>query len=388
MIKYLGSKRLLIPAIRALVAAVPHARRVCDPFSGTARVGHALKRDGFAVAANDVNLFATTLARCWVEADLERHGEDAAALLDELAHVQPEAGWFTDTFCVQSRYFRPENGARIEAIRNAIARKALDPVLESVLLTALLQAADRVDSTCGLQMAYLKQWAPRAHTPLELRVPELAPAARHGPCEAHCGEAEDFVAAHAADVIYLDPPYNQHSYLGNYHVWETLVRWDAPECYGVARKRADCKQRRSEFNSRRRCGDALARVIARCDARVLIVSFNDEGHLTRDEITALLATRGPVHVHEIDYKRYVGAQIGIYNPSGERVGAVSHLRNKELLFVVDVAGTGVRWDEVLAAACAGLALTSASAATRSGRATRSGTGRASPRPASQADSHP
>jgi adenine-specific DNA-methyltransferase len=30
----------------------------------------------------------------------------------------------------------------------------------------------------------------------------------------------------------------------------------------------------------------------------------------------------------------VGAQIGIYNPSGEKVGRVSHLRNKEVLFIV------------------------------------------------------
>ena len=42
-------------------------------------------------------------------------------------------------------------------------------------------------------------------------------------------------------------------------------------------------------------------------------------------------------VLEVDYRRYVGAQIGIYNPKGAKVGAVSHLRNKELIFV---AGRG------------------------------------------------
>ena len=42
------------------------------------------------------------------------------------------------------------------------------------------------------------------------------------------------------DLAYLDPPYNQHRYFTNYHVWETLVAWDAPEAYGVARKRVDC----------------------------------------------------------------------------------------------------------------------------------------------------
>ena len=43
--------------------------------------------------------------------------------------------------------------------------------------------------------------------------------------------------------------------------------------------------------------------------------------------------RGLVRTFESDYKRYVGAQIGIYNPSGEKVGKVSHLRNTEYLYV-------------------------------------------------------
>ena len=37
---------------------------------------------------------------------------------------------------------------------------------------------------------------------------------------------------------------------------------------------------------------------------------------------------------EHDFKRYVGAKIGIHNPQGRRVGRVSHLRNKEFLYVV------------------------------------------------------
>ena len=47
----------------------------------------------------------------------------------------------------------------------------------------------------------------------------------------------------------------------------------------------------------------------------------------------LLRPRGYVGVVAVDHKRYVGARIGIYNPSGERVGKVSHVDNKELFFV-------------------------------------------------------
>ena len=101
----------------------------------------------------------------------------------------------------------------------------------------------------------------------------------------------------------------------------------------MARKRVDTRERRSRFNSRRRHAAALREVIAAVDARVLVVSFSDEGFVTRDEVTAMLAPRGEVLVFAHDFKRYVGAQIGIHNPRGEKVGRVSHLRNREFLFV-------------------------------------------------------
>jgi adenine-specific DNA-methyltransferase len=51
-------------------------------------------------------------------------------------------------------------------------------------------------------------------------------------------------------------------------------------------------------------------------------------------VAALLSEKGHLRTLAIDSKRYVGAQIGIFNPSGRKVGAVSHLRNTELVFVV------------------------------------------------------
>ena len=86
-------------------------------------------------------------------------------------------------------------------------------------------------------MAYVKQWAPRSSQPLTLRVPELLP----GTGRALRGDAVDAAPrpCRRVDLAYLDPPYNQHRYFTNYHVWETLVAWDAPAHYGVACKRID-----------------------------------------------------------------------------------------------------------------------------------------------------
>jgi len=341
VIKYLGSKRTLLPEILAAVRAVPGARTVVDLFSGTSRVGHALKGDGYRVLANDHLAFAFALARCYVEADREEVGRDAERLVAELNALPGSPGYFTENFCVRSRFFQPRNGERVDAIREAIRRKHLPQALEAVLLVSLMEAADRVDSTTGVQMAYLKRWAPRAWNDLELRVPALLPRARKGRGRAYCLDALEAGRELAADVAYVDPPYNQHSYLGNYHVWETLVRWDAPEVYGTACKRVDCRERRSPFNSRRAFLPALSRLLASVRAPVLVVSFSDEGFVAKSELEAILRARGEVHVIEREYKRYVGAQIGIYNPRGEKVGRVGRLRNTEFLFVVAPPGVEI-----------------------------------------------
>lgn len=330
MIKYLGSKRVLVPALVEQVLALPDVRTFFDVFSGTARVGHAMKGAGLRVRANDHNAYAHVLAQCYVGADRDEVEGPARQVLEELRALPPRPGYVTEVFCEQARFFHPKNGARIDAIREHIDTMDLPPAVRAVVLVSLMEAADRVDSTTGVQMAYLKKWAPRAHNDLELRMPRVLP----GPGDACSMDALEAVERHEADVVYLDPPYNQHSYLGNYHVWETLVRWDAPEPYGVAQKRLDCKTRRSPFNSKRRIHEAMRQVVQAARARWLLVSFSNEGYISREEMLEILGERGPVEVQEIAHDRYVGAKIGIYNLEGKKVGRVGHLKNVEYLFRV------------------------------------------------------
>src|SRR5690606_4663897 len=108
MIKYIGSKRALLGHVTAAISAVlPEGGIVCDLFSGTARVGHALKKRGYRVWSNDHNAYAHALATCYVQADRDRWREQAERVLAELRTVKPEAGWFTRACCEQARFFHP-----------------------------------------------------------------------------------------------------------------------------------------------------------------------------------------------------------------------------------------------------------------------------------------
>ena len=340
MIKYIGSKRRLVPVLTRICAAAG-ARTALDLFTGTTRVAQAFKGSGATVTAVDTARYAEMFARCYIEADAS--AVDRREVADAIAHLDAlpgEPGYFTDTFCVQSRFVQPFNGARVDAIRDAIARDYAGSSLEPIVLTSLIEATDRVDSTTGLQMAYVKQWAPRSAAPLALRVPELLDGDGRAIRADAVGVASNLGEF---DLAYLDPPYNQHRYFTNYHVWETLVAWDAPAHYGVACKRIDARDpsTKSVFNVKREMPAALERVIRDVRARVVVVSYNDEAWVQIDDLRDMCAVHGHVEVLEFDSRRYVGAQIGIHNLQGEPVGTVSHVRNREYLLItgdrVDVA---------------------------------------------------
>jgi adenine-specific DNA-methyltransferase len=111
-----------------------------------------------------------------------------------------------------------------------------------------------------------------------------------------------------------------------------LVAWDEPEHYGVACKRVDARDdaTKSVFNDRRAMPNALAQAIKDVDASVVAVSYNNEAWISIDDLEGMCRARGQsVLTLGFDSKRYVGAQIGIHDPNGKKVGKVSHLRNVE-----------------------------------------------------------
>jgi adenine-specific DNA-methyltransferase len=331
-IKYIGSKRRLVGVLADMFTRAG-ATTALDLFTGTTRVAQAFKARGGHVTAVDTARYSEVFARCYIATDVREVDHDELAdALAYLAALPGHDGYVTETFCRSARYFRPANGRRIDAIREAIERDFRDSPLYPVLLTSLIEAADRVDSTTGVQMAYLKRWAPRAFNDLELRAPALLPGTgrslRADACTAVAGLPP-------VDFAYLDPPYNQHRYFTNYHVWETLVAWDAPEHYGVACKRADAREpaTKSAFNSKRSMRPALARVVEDVQADVVVLSYNDESWVELEDLLELCGRRGHAVALAFDSKRYVGAQIGIHGPSGAKVGKVSHLRNTEFLVV-------------------------------------------------------
>lgn len=338
MIKYLGSKRTLIPTLTTLAAA-SGATTGLDLFTGTTRVAKAFKAIGINTIAADIASYSEVFAKTWIE--LDSNSVDSNQLneaLRELSALPGEPGYFTQTFCVEARFFQPENGERVDAIREKIETDYKGSELYNPLLTALILAADRVDSTTGLQMAFLKSWARRSFNSLEMRNPELLP----GPGLAVRGDALELAKTlPEVELAYLDPPYNQHRYFSNYHIWESLVRWDKPATYGIANKRLDARaiENKSPFNSKKTMPAAIEKLISEVNAQTIVLSYNNESWLSKNDLIAMCEKRGHVEVVDVDFKRYVGSQIGVYNKQGKKVGTPGARRNVEHIVVAGEKST-------------------------------------------------
>jgi adenine-specific DNA methylase len=65
--RYLGNKNVLLDHILGAVSeSAQPGDLVCDVFSGSLAVSYGLKRSGYRVAANDVNLFSSVLGRAFI----------------------------------------------------------------------------------------------------------------------------------------------------------------------------------------------------------------------------------------------------------------------------------------------------------------------------------
>jgi len=141
------------------------------------------------------------------------------------------------------------------------------------LITSLLEAIDKVANTASVYGAFLKKLKKSAEKQLELK-----PAKYHLNDHGHIVTNEDvglLVKNTKHDVVYLDPPYNHRQYSGNYHILETIARYDSPEIHGKTGMR-DCREQKSDYCSRTNVKKSYTELVDSIDAKYIFLSYNDE----------------------------------------------------------------------------------------------------------------
>lgn len=339
-VKYLGSKKDILPYIGQAVMGLGNVNTAIDVFSGTTRVAQFLRQTGIAVTTSDLSWATTCYANTYVHNGDNAHLAPYVATMNALAPVD---GWLTENYTgagseeerADGRCFQAKNTRRADAARDYIDTLDLEPWERSTLITSVIRGLDAVDNTVGVQQAYLKAWCKRSYNDIVFELPAClsGPRAKHH--EGDCLTID--YAPH--DIAYLDPPYSPHSYAAYYHIWDSIAKWDKPPTALKAKRRLDRVAKsesyddsfESPWNRVKGALPAFRTLVSRLPVRHVLVSYNDESLVGREALLGMMGEFGSIEVLEIDYKRNIMSQIG--NATKYTVPETGQ-RNKELLIVL------------------------------------------------------
>ena len=374
LIPYIGNKRKLLHLIGEAVRLTGCKRGTfVDLFTGSTVVARWAKQQGFRVVANDWEPYSHEIARGTVA--LNREPEFAAlggpeGAFETLNTISPRTGYVAKHLCPadddhpdlkrERMFFTRANGRRIDAIRDEIARwdqaGLISPDEHAYLMAALMYAVSYVSNTSGVFKAFHRGWGGRTRTALyrilsqlTLKPPVLLDNAQENLALCQDAQALASVLRGATegrpDIVYIDPPYNQHPYGSNYHVLNTVALWDKPpldshflidgKVVNKSAIRTDWRiDRRSPYNSTRDALAAFEELMGAIDARFVIVSYSTDGNIPLEGLVEAMARRGALSVVTETYKRY--------RVSTQRMSAKSH--NVEFAAVADTADRGASQD--------------------------------------------
>ena len=348
-IKYAGSKLRLLPHIIHVLQDLPDIRCVLDGFSGTTRVAQAFAQLGYDTSANDISVWSETFGRCYLLAD--RPDAWYCDIIDHLNHLEGVDGWFTEHYGGDiheaKKPFQAKNTRKLDAIRDEIDRLGLDTNDKAVLLTSLILAMDKCDSTIGHFASYLSRWSSRSYRELELQVPRKFPIVSKN--QVFRGDIFELIRSQSFDFAYLDPPYGSNNekmppsrvrYNAYYHFWKTVILNDRPTLFGKAGRRADSRDTvdPSVFESYQKNSEqkycamaAIDQLISEISARYILLSYSSGGRATREELMDILQSHGLLKkVFEIDYQKNVMAGMTSTNE-----WLSDNQQNREYLFLLE-----------------------------------------------------
>lgn len=287
----------------------------CDIFSGTARVAHHFK-DKYRLLSNDILYFSYVLQTAYLQNNelpkFKRLGFDP---FEYLNNKKPEAeiafifkNYSPNESC-ERMFFTGENALKIDFARESCERWFKEGAINKneyfYLIATIIEAVPFVSNTTGTYDAYLKTWDKRAFKKLEIKPLEL----KYSPIKNHISynkNASELIKEISGDILYLDPPYNQRQYGANYHLLETIAKYDEPIISGKAGTR-NYDDLKSNLCSSKKALNELEQIIKDANFRYIVLSYNDEGIISTDELETLLkkyAKKDSYMLTKIPYRRY------------------------------------------------------------------------------------
>lgn len=319
---YIGSKYSIIDFLKESIdktlklcneTRLPSEMVFADLFAGTGVVSGSFKEQGYSIIANDIQYYSYVITKHMIENNGNLDRERCNRLIDELNALTGVEGFIYNNYSYEGTegqefrrmYFTDYNAKKCDAIRITIEEWLNQGVINDneyfFLLGSLINSIDKYANTASVYGAYLKKLKKSALKEMKLEPLSIM----HGQveCKVYNEDISELIKTVSGDILYLDPPYNARQYCSNYHMLETIARYDNPEIKGKTGLR-DYADQKSVFCVKAKVANAFSELIKNAKFKYIFLSYNNEGLMSFDTIEKIMKKHGKYKVYMQQHRRY------------------------------------------------------------------------------------
>lgn len=336
IITYIGNKRSLLPFISE---SISHVKReiskekisCLDMFAGSGVVSRMMKSHSSILMSNDLETYSRVSSECYLTNKCDLSFSDLDSILRDLKikiDECPIEGFISEMYSPRDEsniteedrvFYSRRNAVYIDTARHHIGE--LPTNIQKYFLAPLISLASVHANTSGVFKGFYKSKngigqfggsgrdaLQRILSPIELCLPVLS----NYTCEYHVFQQDsnqlsrDLSDTHL-DLVYLDPPYNQHPYGSNYFMLNLICDYirpsDVSKVSGIPKS-----WNRSDYNKKKLASFALFDLIDQINSKYVLVSYNSEGFISKDEFIDVLSKMGNVTKMETRYNTFRGCR--------------------------------------------------------------------------------
>lgn len=316
--RYIGNKEKILNEIEDIIIAkdlYKTCHTFCDAFSGTCTVGEYFK-DKFTITANDNLYMSYVMSQAKLNPPDGKYTKLGINPFEYLNNTtETYKGFIYKNYSPGGKekrmYFSEENAQKIDFIRWKIEqwkeKQKINDAEYYFLIASLIESVSKVANIAGVYGAYLKKWDPRAIKPMQFMPVELNKAKAIQNNSVYNQKIEDFIEIAEGDILYLDPPYTKNQYSVQYHLLETIAKYDNPEIKGITGAR-NTKEQTSAFSKNGEVQIEFEKIIAKARFRYIIVSYSSAGIMSKEYIESVLKRYGKEETYDFKkftYKKYL-----------------------------------------------------------------------------------
>jgi len=337
MLTCIGNKRKLVSNIRSIIDDIrillsKEKLNIVDGFAGSSVVSRELTYISENLYTNDMELYSYLMAYCYLvnPSDIQKDRvSHHIKIMNEIAEKGP---YYEGIICKlyapkdsnsikegERCFYTRENALIIDTLRKYISEKVEEDIV-NYCLVPLLNKASINTNTAGVFKGFYKKdnigWfggkgefaLSRITKPIRLDIPVW-----------NCSIYKAFPSnkdinvlvnelPNNIDVMYLDPPYNQHPYGSNYFMLNVIANNEEPiEISNVSG--IPTNWNKSNYNKHTSAVESMKKLMSAglSKSTYLLISYNNEGIITDSDWKTLFEPYN-MKKYEIKYDTYKGSR--------------------------------------------------------------------------------